>query len=225
MRFTKTIASASVAAVLGLGGVSVAGAVSTPSSSKPAPAASATQKPTVKKGAATALRRRIRRAAGLLVAKTIGIKPADLRQELLAGKTIAAIATEHGVQPQKVIDTLVDAANAKIAAGRLRAQDHGRARRQVEGPDRQGDPEVRQRLAPEGRRQARWLGRQINSSTGPGRGPRRTAFGDRLAIVGRSADGASLAVERSRCCGCSGSPPGRNRGARNQRPRSAGPCP
>ena len=116
MRFTKTIASASVAAVLGLGGVSVAGAVSTPSSSKPAPAASATQKPAAEKGGAHALRRRIRRAAGRLVAKTIGIKPADLRQELLAGKTIAAIATEHGVQPQKVIDALVDAANAKIAA-------------------------------------------------------------------------------------------------------------
>jgi hypothetical protein len=114
MRFTKTIASASVAAVLGLGGVSVAGAVSTPSSSKPA--ASATQKVAVEKGGATALRRRIRRRAALLAAKTIGIKPADLRQELLAGKTIAAIATEHGVQPQKVIDTLVDAANAKIAA-------------------------------------------------------------------------------------------------------------
>jgi hypothetical protein len=114
MRFTKTIASASVAAVLGLGGVSVAGAVSTPSSSKPT--ASATQKVAVEKGGATALRRRIRRRAALLAAKTIGIKPADLRQELLAGKTIAAIATEHGVQPQKVIDTLVDAANAKIAA-------------------------------------------------------------------------------------------------------------
>jgi hypothetical protein len=114
MRFTKTIASASVAAVLGLGGVSVAGAVSTPSSSKPA--ASATQKVAVEKGGATALRRRIRRRAALLAAKTIGIKPADLRQELLAGKTIAAIATEHGVQPQKVIDALVDAANAKIAA-------------------------------------------------------------------------------------------------------------
>jgi hypothetical protein len=116
MRFTKTIASASVAAVLGLGGVSVAGAVSTPSSSKPAPAASATQKPAAEKGVVTALRRRIRRRAALLAAKTIGIKPAELRQELLAGKTIAAIATEHGVQPQKVIDTLVDAANAKIAA-------------------------------------------------------------------------------------------------------------
>ncbi|HEY5077135.1 MAG TPA: hypothetical protein VIJ48_06500, partial [Acidimicrobiia bacterium] len=69
MRFTKTIASASVAAVLGLGGVSVAGAASTPSSSKPATVAPATEKPTAKKGAATALRRRIRRRAGLLVAK------------------------------------------------------------------------------------------------------------------------------------------------------------
>ncbi|HEY5172939.1 MAG TPA: hypothetical protein VIK54_14530 [Acidimicrobiia bacterium] len=115
MRFTKTIASASVAAVLGLGGVSVAGAASTPSSSKPATVVPATKNPTVKKGVGTALRRRIRRQAGRLAAKTIGITPADLRQELLSGKTIAAIATEHGVNPQKVIDTVVTAANAKIA--------------------------------------------------------------------------------------------------------------
>jgi hypothetical protein len=113
MRFTKTIASASVAAVLGLTGVSVAGAASTSTSTPKA--GTATSAPTAKHPkAAKALRRYIRRHAGILAAKTIGIKPADLRKELLAGKTIAAIATEHGVTPQKVIDTLTVAANAKI---------------------------------------------------------------------------------------------------------------
>ncbi len=121
MRFTKTIATASVAAVLGLTGVSVAGAASTTPSPKPSTSVSAppaNAKPDAGKPgkAATALRRRIRRGAGALAAKTIGIKPADLRKELLSGKTIAAIATEHGVQPQHVVDTLVVAANAKIDA-------------------------------------------------------------------------------------------------------------
>jgi ribosomal protein S20 len=117
MRFTKTIASASVAAVLGLAGVSVAGAASTSGAPEPSTASTA---PSVDKAATTKpahaaeLRRRIRRHAGTLVAKTIGITRADLRTELLAGKTIAAIATEHGVQPQKVIDTLVAAANKKV---------------------------------------------------------------------------------------------------------------
>ncbi len=120
MRFTKTIASASVAAVLGLTGISVAGATTNntpkPTTSSTAPAAAA--KPDAKKPGkvATALRRRIRREAGVLAAKTIGIKPADLRQELVSGKTIAAIATEHGVQPQTVVDALVVAANTKINA-------------------------------------------------------------------------------------------------------------
>jgi hypothetical protein len=112
MRFTKTIASASVAAVLGLTGVSVAGAASTGTTPK---SSAATSAPSAKKADhAAALRRKIRRQAGALVAKTIGIKRADLRKELVAGKTIAAIATEHGVQPQQVIDTLVAAANKKI---------------------------------------------------------------------------------------------------------------
>ncbi len=125
MRFTKTIATASVAAVLGLGGVSVAGATSnstTPQSTTSAATAPAATTPSAKADAkkpgkvATELRRRIRREAGKLAAKTIGITTADLRQELVGGKTIAAIATEHSVQPQKVIDTLVVGANAKINA-------------------------------------------------------------------------------------------------------------
>lgn len=135
MRFTKTIASASVAAVLGLGGVSVAGAVSTSGSPQPTATpttttATATAEPAAnvagpKHAAVAGLRRRIRHQAGALAAKTIGIPRADLRGELLAGKTIAAIATEHGVAPQTVIDALVAAANTKIdaavTAGHLRA--------------------------------------------------------------------------------------------------------
>jgi hypothetical protein len=116
MRFTKTIASASVAAVLGLTGVSVAGAASTSTSTPKAPTAASAPAVRQHPKAAKALRRYIRRHAGVLAAKTIGIKAADLRKELLAGKTVAAIATEHGVAPQKVIDALTVAANAKINA-------------------------------------------------------------------------------------------------------------
>ncbi len=115
-RFAKVAASASVAAVLGLTGVSVAGAAATGTSTPTAPTAASAPAAKAHPKAAQALRRYIRRHAGVLTAKTIGIKPADLRKELLAGKTIAAVATEHGVTPQKVIDTLTTAANAKIAA-------------------------------------------------------------------------------------------------------------
>jgi len=75
----------------------VAGAASTGTSSPKAPTAAtapaAKQQPEGGQGPAPVHRRH----AGVLAAKTIGIKPADLRKELLAGKTIAAIATEHGV--------------------------------------------------------------------------------------------------------------------------------
>ncbi len=123
MRFTTIIASASVAAVLGLAGVSVAGAASTSGSTPSAPtsttAAATPGAAGAKAGAVrpgAALRRKIRRAAGAIVAKTIGITRPELRQELLAGKTIATIATEHGVQPQAVIDALKSAATTKIDA-------------------------------------------------------------------------------------------------------------
>jgi len=125
MRFTKTIASASVAAVLGVAGVSVAGAASSSGPSIPttSPTASATA---TKKAVPPAVRRRLRRAGVKLAAKTIGITPADLVKELRAGKTIAAVATEHGVQPQAVIDALKAAATKRIeaakAAGKITAE-------------------------------------------------------------------------------------------------------
>jgi hypothetical protein len=142
MRFTKTIASASVAAVLGLAGVSVAGATSNAGSPLPASTTASTTAPATGPNAATAkkshpgARKLIRRRAGALVAKTIGITRADLRTELAAGKTIAAIATEHGVQPQTVITALENAAtariNAALAAGRIKAPRAARLKARVD---------------------------------------------------------------------------------------------
>jgi transposase-like protein len=131
MRFTKTIASASVAAVLGLAGVSVAGAASTTTSSSTPTAAAPGAKPagtTATKHARRvkpAVRRRLARQGVTLAAKTINIPRADFVTELRTGKTIAEIATGHGVQPQTVIDALKAAAHTKIeaakAAGKLTA--------------------------------------------------------------------------------------------------------
>lgn len=47
-------------------------------------------------------------------AETIGIEPRALAEELKGGKTIAQVATEHGVSTQLVIDNAVAAANARI---------------------------------------------------------------------------------------------------------------
>ena len=136
MRFTKTIASASVAAVLGLAGVSVAGAASTSSTegssatttrtaAAAAPKADA-QRPAADKGARKVRRRHFLRRGVALAAKTIGIKPADLVNEVRAGKTIGEVATAHGVQPQAVIDALKTAATARIdkaaAAGKITSE-------------------------------------------------------------------------------------------------------
>jgi hypothetical protein len=60
---------------------------------------------------------RIRKAAVGAVktaADTIGIAPKDLATELKAGKSVADVATEHNVDPQKVIDAIVAKADARI---------------------------------------------------------------------------------------------------------------
>jgi hypothetical protein len=48
------------------------------------------------------------------VADAIGITTTQLQSEMSARKTIAAIATEHGVTPAKVVTTLVSDENAEI---------------------------------------------------------------------------------------------------------------
>ena len=61
------------------------------------------------------LRRRVR-AGARIAAQTIGIEPKALAQELRAGKSIAEVAAEHGVEPNTVITALVDAATTKVNA-------------------------------------------------------------------------------------------------------------
>ena len=121
MKLSTLIATATTAAVLGTAGVSIAGA--TTSSSSPttasAPAATSDQKPAAKDGASAWRRHHRRRAlrrAFRLAAKTINITPQQLLQEVRAGKTIGQVATDHGVQPQTVIDAIISAADKKIDA-------------------------------------------------------------------------------------------------------------
>jgi uncharacterized protein (DUF433 family) len=51
-----------------------------------------------------------------IAAKAIGIDAKDLAAELKAGKTVAEVAQDHNVDPQKVIDALVDAGNKRLQA-------------------------------------------------------------------------------------------------------------
>jgi hypothetical protein len=123
MKLSTLIATATTAAVLGTAGISIAGATTSDTSSPTptsAPAASDAQQPAGHDGASAwrrhHRRRHARRAAFRLAAKTIGITPEQLWQEVRSGKTIAEVATDHGVQPQTVIDAIVTAANKKIDA-------------------------------------------------------------------------------------------------------------
>jgi urease alpha subunit len=59
-------------------------------------------------------RRQIRRAVVGITAKTIDVAPQALVGELRSGKSIAQVASEHGVATQTVESALVKAADARI---------------------------------------------------------------------------------------------------------------
>jgi hypothetical protein len=122
MKLRTAIATATTAAVLATSGVAIAGAAgnsaaTTPKSSAPAasPARPAAASPAAVR-ARVRLRALIRRGAVAVITKTIGIDRATLRKDLLAGQTIAQIATANSVSPQTVIDALVTAATNKLNA-------------------------------------------------------------------------------------------------------------
>lgn len=129
MKLTQIIATATTAAVLGTAGVSIAGATSDGGSSfsgKPSASAETSAASAGGEGQSARngrRRRQIIRHALEVAAHTIGIDKADLLKELRAGKTIAEVATSHHVDPQTVIDAIVNAAKDKIeaaqAAGKL----------------------------------------------------------------------------------------------------------
>ena len=49
-----------------------------------------------------------------VAADTIGVQPDDLVNELKNGKSVADVATEHNVDPQTVVQAIVDAGNKKV---------------------------------------------------------------------------------------------------------------
>jgi len=136
MRLPQVIAAAATAAIVGTAGVSIAAAAT--SGGSPAPTASTTAAAAVGKadiGAGTKhwrLRRIVRHAIGLS-AQTINIPRSELVKEMRAGKTVADVASDHGVQPQAVIDALVKAgqdrldrakANGKLSDARYQRLEH-----------------------------------------------------------------------------------------------------
>ena len=54
------------------------------------------------------------RVAGQTAAATIGVSPEELRSQIRSGKTIAQIATDHGVDPNTVVNAVVTALTQQI---------------------------------------------------------------------------------------------------------------
>jgi len=49
-----------------------------------------------------------------VAADTIGVQPSDLANELKGGKSVADVAKDHNVDPQTVVQAIVDAGNKKV---------------------------------------------------------------------------------------------------------------
>ena len=75
------------------------------------------------------------RVAGQTAAATIGISPEELRSQVRAGKTVAQVATEHGVDPANVVNAIVVALTQQIdqkaAAGAVDANRVGHAKQKL----------------------------------------------------------------------------------------------
>ena len=59
-------------------------------------------------------RLRVRRALVGIITDTIGVSRADLRTALKSGQSVAEVAQAHGVDPQAVIDAVVNAVNQRV---------------------------------------------------------------------------------------------------------------
>jgi hypothetical protein len=131
MKLRTAIATATTAAVLATSGVALAGAAGNTSSSAPTTtvstptAAPAAVAPKLPRAARVRIRALIRKGAVAVITQTIGIDRKTFRTDLLAGQTIAQIATANNVDPQTVITALVTAAttklNAAVTAGKIKA--------------------------------------------------------------------------------------------------------
>jgi transposase-like protein len=75
------------------------------------------------------------RAAGQTAASTIGVSPAELRNQIKSGKTVAQVATDHGVDPNTVVNAIVTDLSQKIdqraAAGTIDANRAAQAKQKL----------------------------------------------------------------------------------------------
>ncbi len=109
----KVIASVVIAGAL-LGGIAVGTAAYASSPSAPPSAATQTRAHPLHAWV-QAHRRELRRDGVAISAKTIGVSPQALVAELRSGKSIAEVASQHGVDAQSVVNALDGAADAKIS--------------------------------------------------------------------------------------------------------------
>ncbi len=101
-----------------IGGALLGGLAATGTAYAATPAASTTAQTHTGKGEVKAWIRSHRkelRGAGLHIsAQTIGITPQTLRADLKAGNSVAGVATQHNVNPQTVVNALVNAVDVQI---------------------------------------------------------------------------------------------------------------
>jgi hypothetical protein len=107
-------------APLVIGGALLGGVASAGSAYAGTPTPAATAAPSTHTGRQQlrawlrAHRRQIRRDAVTISAKAIGVTSTQLVTELRSGTSIAAVAGQHNVSAQSVINALVSAADAKV---------------------------------------------------------------------------------------------------------------
>jgi transposase-like protein len=75
------------------------------------------------------------RVAGQTAAATIGVSPEELRSQIRGGKTVAQVATDHGVDPNTVVNAVVAALTQQIdqkaAAGTIDANRAAQAKQKL----------------------------------------------------------------------------------------------
>jgi hypothetical protein len=108
----KLIATVATAGLLVVGGAGAASAADTGGSSTPTQPSAQTARPAGR----AAFRRGLRHAVLKVSADTIHIDVTTLRADLRGGQSIAEVAQSKNVDPQTVIDAIVKAADAKVAA-------------------------------------------------------------------------------------------------------------
>ncbi len=105
----KSIATAAAGLALFTGTLAIAGTAYAQSERAPAPPAGQGEH-LGRRGPAHRLVSAVIKTA----ADTIGVEPRELLNQLRQGKSIAEVATEHGVDPQAVVDAVVAKANERI---------------------------------------------------------------------------------------------------------------